>query len=110
MDGVLCHWPGKDKGENFGQESRNEHDAAAKNILLFLRSPSKKYWCSFPATHPAPPREGISSVTPMTKLQDDPLWYKDAIIYQLHVKAFNDSNGDGVGDFRGLLEKLDYLE
>ncbi len=38
----------------------------------------------------------------MTKLQDDPLWYKDAIIYQLHVKAFHDSNGDGIGDFRGL--------
>ncbi len=46
----------------------------------------------------------------MTKLQDDPLWYKDAIIYQLHVKAFADSNDDGVGDFRGLLGKLDYLE
>jgi maltose alpha-D-glucosyltransferase / alpha-amylase len=37
-------------------------------------------------------------------------WYKDAIIYQLHIKAFFDSNGDGVGDFRGLLEKLDYVE
>ncbi|HZZ82122.1 MAG TPA: maltose alpha-D-glucosyltransferase [Gemmataceae bacterium] len=41
---------------------------------------------------------------------DDPLWYKDAIIYELHVRAFHDSNGDGIGDFRGLLEKLDYLE
>jgi maltose alpha-D-glucosyltransferase/alpha-amylase len=39
----------------------------------------------------------------------DPLWYKDAIIYQLHVKTFHDSNGDGIGDFRGLIEKLDYL-
>ena len=39
----------------------------------------------------------------------DALWYKDAIIYQLHVKAFSDSNNDGVGDFRGLLQKLDYL-
>ncbi|QDR79637.1 maltose alpha-D-glucosyltransferase [Sporomusa termitida] len=36
-------------------------------------------------------------------------WYKDAIIYQLHVKAFYDSNGDGIGDFRGLIDKLDYL-
>ena len=42
-------------------------------------------------------------------LPDDPLWYKDAIIYQLHVKAFYDSNGDGIGDFRGLIGKLDYL-
>ena len=43
-------------------------------------------------------------------LNDDPLWYKDAIIYELHVKAFHDSNGDGKGDLRGLLAKLDYLE
>ncbi len=40
---------------------------------------------------------------------DDPLWYKDAIIYQLHLKSFFDSNNDGVGDFRGLVEKLDYI-
>jgi len=37
-------------------------------------------------------------------------WYKDAIIYELHVRAFYDSNGDGIGDFRGLSEKLDYLQ
>src|SRR5512138_118368 len=42
-------------------------------------------------------------------LSDDPLWYKDAIIYELHVRAFHDSNGDGIGDFAGLTEKLDYL-
>jgi maltose alpha-D-glucosyltransferase/alpha-amylase len=41
--------------------------------------------------------------------QDDLPWYKSAIIYQLHVKAFCDSNGDGIGDFRGLAGKLDYL-
>ncbi len=40
----------------------------------------------------------------------DPLWYKDAIIYELHVKTFHDSDGDGIGDFRGLIEKLDYLQ
>ena len=37
------------------------------------------------------------------------LWYKDAIIYQLHVKSFFDSNDDGVGDFPGLISKLDYM-
>jgi maltose alpha-D-glucosyltransferase/alpha-amylase len=37
-------------------------------------------------------------------------WYKDAIVYQLHVKAFRDSNGDGVGDFAGLIGKLDYIQ
>jgi maltose alpha-D-glucosyltransferase/alpha-amylase len=39
----------------------------------------------------------------------DPLWYKDAVFYQLHVKSFADSNGDGVGDFVGLTSKLDHL-
>ncbi len=40
----------------------------------------------------------------------DPLWYKDAVIYELHVRAFADSNGDGIGDFPGLLTRLDYLQ
>ena len=40
----------------------------------------------------------------------DPLWYKDAIIYETHVKAFFDSNNDGIGDFAGLTQKLDYLQ
>jgi maltose alpha-D-glucosyltransferase/alpha-amylase len=43
-------------------------------------------------------------------LAPDPLWYKDAVIYELHVKTFHDSDGDGIGDFRGLIEKLDYLQ
>ncbi|MBF6569967.1 MAG: maltose alpha-D-glucosyltransferase [Candidatus Binataceae bacterium] len=43
-------------------------------------------------------------------LVDDPLWYKDAIVYELRVRSFYDSDGDGVGDFRGLTEKLDYLQ
>ena len=41
--------------------------------------------------------------------RDDPQWYKDAIIYELHVKAFFDSNNDGIGDFAGLIKKLDYI-
>src|SRR6516162_2232591 len=40
----------------------------------------------------------------------DPLWYKDAIIYEVHVRAFQDSNADGIGDFRGLTQRLDYLQ
>jgi maltose alpha-D-glucosyltransferase/alpha-amylase len=40
----------------------------------------------------------------------DPLWYKDAIIYELHVRAFMDGNNDGIGDFPGLMQKLDYLQ
>ena len=44
------------------------------------------------------------------KSQGSPLWYKDAIIYELHVKAFHDQNGDGNGDFLGLINKLDYIQ
>jgi maltose alpha-D-glucosyltransferase/alpha-amylase len=40
----------------------------------------------------------------------DPLWYKDAVIYQLHVRSFADSDGDGIGDFKGLTSRLDYLQ
>ena len=40
---------------------------------------------------------------------EDPLWFKDAVIYQLHLKSFFDADNDGVGDFRGLVEKLDYI-
>jgi maltose alpha-D-glucosyltransferase/alpha-amylase len=40
----------------------------------------------------------------------DPLWYKHAVIYELHVRGFKDSNGDGIGDFPGLIQKLDYLQ
>ncbi len=48
--------------------------------------------------------EGSSSFS------DDPLWYKDAIVYELQIRAFSDSQADGVGDFLGLIEKLDYLD
>ena len=43
-------------------------------------------------------------------MSDDPLWYKDAVFYELHVKAFQDSNGDGIGDFNGLIQRLDYVQ
>jgi len=48
----------------------------------------------------APPRQRLL----------DPLWFKDAVIYETHVRAFQDSNGDGLGDLRGLTERLDYLQ
>ncbi len=43
-------------------------------------------------------------------MEANPLWYKTAVIYQLHVRAFYDSNGDGIGDFNGLTQRLDYLQ
>jgi len=44
-----------------------------------------------------------------TRPGGDPLWFKDAVVYEVHVRAFRDNSGDGIGDFRGLTEKLDYL-
>ena len=43
-------------------------------------------------------------------MKDDPLWYKDAVFYELRVRSLYDSDGDGIGDFRGLLTKLDYFK
>lgn len=43
------------------------------------------------------------------RFTDDPLWYKDAVIYQVHVKSFLDADNDGIGDFAGLISKLDYI-
>ncbi|MDA4112072.1 MAG: maltose alpha-D-glucosyltransferase [Thaumarchaeota archaeon] len=43
-------------------------------------------------------------------IEDDPQWYKDAVIYEVHVKAYCDTAGDGIGDFKGLTSKLDYIK
>ncbi len=51
-----------------------------------------------------------TSAIPSIGIGGSPLWYQDAVIYQLHVKSFFDSNGDGIGDFNGLSQKLDYLQ
>ena len=71
--------------------------------------------------HPSPPREGSPPLatagearrhtppSPEERREDEATWYKDAIIYEVHVRAFRDSNGDGIGDFSGLIEKLDYV-
>jgi maltose alpha-D-glucosyltransferase/alpha-amylase len=50
-----------------------------------------------------------SDIHALRHLADDALWHKDAIIYELHIRAFNDSNDDGIGDIPGLIDKLDYL-
>ena len=43
-------------------------------------------------------------------MSQDPLWYKDAVFYELHVKAFQDSNGDGIGDFNQPTQRLDSMQ
>lgn len=53
---------------------------------------------------------GRHGTGPGARQPGDPLWYKDAIIYELPVKSFYDSDGDGYGDFRGLTAKLDYVQ
>jgi maltose alpha-D-glucosyltransferase/alpha-amylase len=53
-------------------------------------------------------RAASARTTEQVLIQRD--WYKDAIIYELHIKSFYDSNHDGIGDFAGLTEKLDYLQ
>jgi maltose alpha-D-glucosyltransferase / alpha-amylase len=62
-----------------------------------------------PAPSPANDRADMTSINRIAHLAEDALWYKDAIIYEMHVRAFADSDADGIGDFRGLTERLDYL-
>ncbi|MCI0530371.1 MAG: alpha-amylase, partial [candidate division Zixibacteria bacterium] len=52
----------------------------------------------------------MTKIKELSLLDDDPAWFKDAVIYEQHVRTFHDSDGDGIGDFRGLTEKLDYLQ
>jgi len=60
---------------------------------------------------PDEPRQSEVATANLTTIpESDPLWYKDAIIYEVHARAFYDSDQDGMGDFRGLTEKLDYLQ
>jgi maltose alpha-D-glucosyltransferase/alpha-amylase len=62
-----------------------------------------------PAPHSARAGKSTARRGKPSALHDDPLWYKDAIIYQVHIKSFFDANNDGVGDFPGLIAKLDYI-
>ncbi len=57
-----------------------------------------------------PAERVIEYATEEVMTVDDPAWYKNAIIYELHVRGFYDSDGDGIGDFKGLITKLDYLK
>src|SRR4051794_3225357 len=85
--------------------ARRSFDLAWKNSAHapYTRSTVRYLACATGAGGLMPPRHKKSVLKP------NPLWYKDAVIYQVHVKSFADSNGDGVGDFPGLIEKLDYI-
>jgi len=73
---------------------------------------SRRTFHDFSSEYSANYREGneIAPGGSGLPLNWDALWYKDAIIYQVHVRTFHDSNGDGIGDFQGLEQKLDYLQ
>jgi maltose alpha-D-glucosyltransferase/alpha-amylase len=58
---------------------------------------------------PAPVPEGAQAQSRQW-FESDPLWFKRSVFYEIHIRGFYDSNGDGLGDFRGLTEKLDYLQ
>ncbi|MBB2931343.1 maltose alpha-D-glucosyltransferase [Paraburkholderia silvatlantica] len=77
------------------------HEPVATNVQTVTRDST--------AHDPRHEERGTQRRGKPSMLSDDPLWYKDAIIYQVHVKSFFDSNNDGVGDFPGLLAKLDYI-
>ncbi|HEY4804581.1 MAG TPA: hypothetical protein VIH96_18375, partial [Paraburkholderia sp.] len=77
------------------------HEPVATNVQTVTRDPT--------VADPQHRDERAQRRGKPSLLGDDPLWYKDAVIYQVHVKSFFDSNNDGVGDFPGLLAKLDYI-
>jgi maltose alpha-D-glucosyltransferase/alpha-amylase len=60
--------------------------------------------------HDATPLTSSAAPASTSGSAADQLWYKDAVVYQLHVRAFCDANGDGIGDFRGLRQRLGYLQ
>src|SRR5438094_1674189 len=55
-------------------------------------------------------RKSIKRTPPVKAADQRQLWYRDAVIYQLHVRAFYDADNDGIGDFRGLAQRLDYIK
>src|SRR3954467_10165217 len=57
-----------------------------------------------------PPARGDHTTAPAHGFGPEPLWFKTAVFYEIHIRGFFDANGDGSGDFRGLTEKLDYLQ
>ena len=83
--------------------SRDNDTHKAVHKAVHLRQASKT------ATVAHTPKVKANKLDASSAPPDDPLWYKDAVVYQLHVKSFMDANGDGTGDFAGLLQKLDYI-
>src|ERR1051325_10809600 len=86
---------------SFERRSRTRAPSTRRTVKLDAGSPPREAGDSRPAAGAAM-RNASSDA--------DPFWYKNAVIYELHVRAFADSNADGIGDFPGLTQKLDYLQ
>src|SRR6185503_20080100 len=110
---------GQGRGLPDARPARRRLLRLARRIQLCAAQPARAARsCLRPAALPSAhgrnrPRP-VTSTKPLggefDQFTDDPLWYKDAVIYELHVRAFYDSDGDGIGDFAGLTQKLDYLQ
>lgn len=85
----------------------NCHDAAFCHWSLVILPPGViAHWQPLPT----PANSSCERPSPAAGIGEDPRWYKHAVIYQLQVRTFYDGNGDGIGEFLGLIRKLDYLQ
>ncbi len=91
-----------------GERNYVELDPADAPAHIFRHTPARAARTGFRLLHVTTMKLEKKSTREFAPT-DDPLWYKDAVIYELHVRAFSDGNADGIGDFKGLTEKLDYL-
>src|SRR3546814_12000462 len=81
-------------------------DVCSSDLLLLCRCLMRR---SGLGLHTATGMKNMAKPRKPAAFIKDPLWYKDAVVYQVHLKSFYDSNNDGVGDFPGLIEMLDYF-
>ena len=84
---------------------RSANEGAPWDLRRFDRAFSGFPLCNFPASSGGNLMALISN-----GLNPEPFWYKSGVIYEVHVRAFSDSDDNGIGDFRGLTSKLDYLK
>ncbi|HEX4024075.1 MAG TPA: maltose alpha-D-glucosyltransferase [Steroidobacteraceae bacterium] len=83
--------------------------ANSPDVVNVPKTPGAPAIPDAPNAPTAPGAQAAGARPPRQRFSDDPLWYKDAVIYELHVKSFFDANNDGIGDFPGLIQRLDYI-
>ena len=102
------------EGQRFtvaGQDAKHLARPGGQSLPDLPPEPAGRGAMSETLERPATATVADASGTPVAPIEPAARdWYKDAVIYQLHIKAFQDSNGDGIGDFEGLMQRLDYVE